>query len=96
MPLAWTDWMGWTNWFEPEDLHRRLSLEIAERAVVLDPDDGFAHLVLGWVLKYEHRHDESAAQIELGLRIDPNNADLHARERIFLSWMVGRCRQLKA
>jgi TolB-like protein/Tfp pilus assembly protein PilF len=87
--LAWTHWMGWTNWFEPEDLHRLLSLEIAERAVALDPDDGFAHLVLGWVLEYERKYDESAAQIDIALQIDPNNADLHAM-RTDLLVMDGR------
>jgi TolB-like protein/Tfp pilus assembly protein PilF len=76
--LAWTHWMGWTNWFEPEDPHRRLSLEIAERAVALDPDDGFAHLVLGWVLRYEHKYEAAETEILIGLRIDPNNADIHA------------------
>jgi TolB-like protein/class 3 adenylate cyclase len=87
--LAWTHWMGWVNWFEPEDPHRRLALEIAERAVTLDPDDGFAHLVLGWVLEYEHKYEESAAQIEMALRIDPNNADIHAM-RTDLLVMDGR------
>ena len=87
--LAWTHWMGWVNWFEPEDPHRRLSLEIAERAVTLDPDDGFAHLVLGWVLEYERKYDESAAQLEMALRIDPNNADIHAA-RTDLLVMDGR------
>lgn len=76
--LAWTHWMGWTNWFEPEDPHRRLSLQIAERAVGLDADNGFAHLVLGWVLRYEHKYEKAEAQIEIALRIDPNNADIHA------------------
>ena len=30
--LAWTHWMGWVNWFETEDPHRRLALELARRA----------------------------------------------------------------
>jgi TolB-like protein len=76
--LAWTHWMGWVNWFEPEDPHRRLALEIAERAVALDRHDPIAHSVLGWVLEYEHKYEESAAQIEMALQIDSNNADIHA------------------
>jgi TolB-like protein len=76
--LAWTHWMGWVNWFEPEDPHRRLALEIAERAVALDPHDPIAHSILGWVLEYEHKYEESAAQIEMALQVDPNNADIHA------------------
>src|SRR5262245_428020 len=30
--LAMAHWMGWVNWFEPEDPHRRSALEIAQRA----------------------------------------------------------------
>src|SRR5262249_26300123 len=44
-----------------------------------DPNDAYAHQVLGHVLGYERRYDESAAQVEMALRIDPNNADVHAQ-----------------
>jgi TolB-like protein/Tfp pilus assembly protein PilF len=76
--LALTHWMGWVNWFEPEDPHRRLAIEIAERAVALDPNDAIAHQVLGHVLAYERKYEESAEQIEMALRVDPNNADVYA------------------
>jgi TolB-like protein len=87
--LAWTHWMGWVNWFEPEDPHRRLALEIARRAVALDPNDPFARMVLGFVLEYEHEYEESAAQIEMALRLDPNHADTYAI-RTDLLVMAGR------
>jgi len=76
--LAWTHWMGWVNWFEPADPHRRLALEIARRAVALDPNDPFAHGVLAFVVRYEHAYEECSAEIEAALRLDPNNADIHA------------------
>jgi TolB-like protein/class 3 adenylate cyclase/Tfp pilus assembly protein PilF len=76
--LAWTHWMGWVNWFEPADPHRRLALEIARRAVALDPNDPFAHGVLAFVVRYEHAYEECAAEIEAALRLDPNNANIHA------------------
>jgi TolB-like protein/Tfp pilus assembly protein PilF len=76
--LAWTHWMGWVNWFEPAEPHRRQALEIARRAVALDPNDPFAHMVLGFVLEYEHEYEESAAQMEMALRLDPNHADTYA------------------
>jgi TolB-like protein/Tfp pilus assembly protein PilF len=78
--LAWTHWMGWVNWFETVDPHRRLSLEIAQRAVALDPNDPFAHSVLAYVLEYEHNYEGSAAQIEMALQVDPNNADVYAMQ----------------
>jgi TolB-like protein len=87
--LAMTHWQGWTNWFEPVDPHRRLALENARRAVALDPNDPLAHLVLGFVLAYEHDHEESAAQIETALRLDPNDADTYGM-RTDLLVMEGR------
>ena len=88
--------MSWVNWFEAEDPHRRLALEIAERAVALDPHDPIAHSILGWVLEYEHKYEEFAAQIEMALQVDPNNADIHAMRTDLLSWMGSRERQLEA
>jgi TolB-like protein/class 3 adenylate cyclase len=87
--LAWTHWMGWVNWFEPADPHRRLALEIARRAVALDPNDAWAHTVLGFVLEYEHEHEESTAQLETALQLDPNHADTYAL-RTDLLVMKGR------
>ena len=59
-----THWFAWTNWFEPVDPHRRLALEMARHAVALDPNDPWAHTVLGFVLGYDGFYDESAAQLE--------------------------------
>ena len=87
--LAWAHWMGWVNWFEPADPHRRLALEIAHRAVGLDPNDALAHTVLGFVLQYEHEYEASAAHFETALRLDPNHADTHSLRSDFLV-MQGR------
>jgi tetratricopeptide (TPR) repeat protein len=87
--LALTHWMGWVNWFEPEDPHRRLALEIARRAVALDANDPYAHSALGFVLEYEHQYEESAAEMETALRLDPNHADTYAMQSDLLV-MEGR------
>lgn len=76
--LAWTHWLGWVNWFEPTDPHRQLALDHAQRAVALDPNDPFAHSVLAYVLEYERKYEEAAAQIDAALRVDPNHADTYA------------------
>lgn len=75
--LALTHWLGWTNWFEPIDPHRRLAVEHAKQAVSLDPNDPWAHTVLGHVLNYEHEYDAASEQFEVALRLDPNHADTH-------------------
>jgi TolB-like protein len=87
--LAMNHWMGWVNWFEPADPHRRLALEHARRGVALDPNDPFAHMTLGFVLEYEQEYEESAAHIETALRLDPNHADTYGA-RADLLVMEGR------
>jgi TolB-like protein/Tfp pilus assembly protein PilF len=76
--LAMTHWLGWTNWSEPMVPHRQLGLDHARRAVQLDPNDPWAHLVLGWVLTYEREYDQSDVEIETALRLDPNHVFIHA------------------
>jgi TolB-like protein/cytochrome c-type biogenesis protein CcmH/NrfG len=87
--LGMTHWFGWTNWSEPVEPHRRLALEHTRRAVSLDPNDPFAHLVLAFVLYYELERDESAAEIEAALKLDPNHAYTYAM-RTDLLVMEGR------
>jgi tetratricopeptide (TPR) repeat protein len=71
------------------DAHRQLALDIARRAVTLDPNEAFAHGVLAFVLFYEHEYEESAREIDAALHVDPNHADIHAM-RTDLLVMEGR------
>ena len=87
--LAMTHWFAWTNWSEPVDPHRRLALETARHAVALDPNDPWAHTVLGYVLGYDGFYDESAAQLDAALGVDPSHADTYAL-RTDLLVMEGR------
>ena len=48
---------------EPMEPNRRVAVDMAERAVALDPNDAGCRWVLGYVLAYEHRWPESDAQI---------------------------------
>jgi TolB-like protein/Tfp pilus assembly protein PilF len=76
--LAWTHWMGWVNWFEPEEPHRRLAVEIARRAVSLDPNDAWAHTTLAFVMAYEREYEESATHLAIALKLAPNDAEIHS------------------
>jgi len=76
--LAYNRWLAWTHFGEPEDLNRSLAVELAEKAVALDPNDAFCRYVLGTILAYERRWDESDAEFAKGLQLDPNHADTWA------------------
>ena len=67
--------LGWLHWGEPMDPTRRLAVETAEKAVVLDSNDAGCHWVLGYVLAHERRWPESDAQFAAALELDPNHAD---------------------
>src|SRR5690606_20493460 len=57
------------------ELHRVPALETARRAVILDPGNADAQMVLGYIHSYEA--DLSRADVEFGeaLRLNPSHAD---------------------
>jgi tetratricopeptide (TPR) repeat protein len=63
---------------EPEEPNRDLSLELADRAVALDPNDAGGRWVRGLVLGYERRWSESDQEFSAALELDPNQADARA------------------
>ena len=73
--LAWAQHFKWTQWGEPEEPSRRLSLVSAQKAVALDPQDAHAHGSLGNILMYERCWDEASVCFKESLRLNPNNAD---------------------
>lgn len=54
------------------------TLDLALRAVQLDPDDYRAHWVLGRLYCYQGKHAKSLAEFDRALRINPNDANLLA------------------
>ena len=76
--LAYNRWLAWTHFGEPEDLNRGLAVELAEKAVALDPNDAFCRYVLGTILAYDRRWEESDAEFAKALELDPNHADTWA------------------
>jgi TolB-like protein/cytochrome c-type biogenesis protein CcmH/NrfG len=72
--LARSYWAGWMYLGEPADPYRARAIETAKRAVVLDPDDATAHWILGYILLYERRWAEAAAEFETALRLNPNHS----------------------
>ena len=54
------------------------TLDLAHRALQLDPDDYRAHWVLGRLYCYQRKHAQSRAEFDRALRINPNDANLLA------------------
>lgn len=73
--LAASHLFPWAYWNEAIGADRPLAHEAAQRAVLYDPQNAFAHGILGDVLLYERRPTEAQAELEEALRINPNHAD---------------------
>lgn len=71
-------WMGWVHWGEPVDPNRSIALELARKAVTIDPNDAGCRWVLANLLAYEHRFGEADAEFARAFELDPNEADAWA------------------
>jgi adenylate cyclase len=72
--MQFCNWIVWNGNPEPD---RRSALISARRAVELAPNEAWAYGVLGNVLMGDLRWDEAKIQFEHGLRLNPNDADIH-------------------
>jgi len=61
-------------------------LEASEKAVVLDPLDGEAHMTLGWYYLYTRDVERARAEIEKAIELNPNDADTLIHAAGVLSW----------
>jgi len=50
------------------------ALELARRAVQIDPNDSRAHLVLGWALALAGQHGRATPHMELACELNPNDS----------------------
>jgi TolB-like protein len=71
--LAMSHAFGWLYWGEDKETNRPLALAAAERAVTLDAENADAHALLGYVLLFDGKMDEGAAEFATALRINPNH-----------------------
>lgn len=76
--LALNLWLSWEFWDQPIVPYRQRSVDEAQKAVALDPNDAGNRWVLGIILGHERRWEESDAEFDLALTLDPNHADAWA------------------
>jgi len=76
--LAINHWMGWVHSGGPTESARSVALELARKAVVLDPDNAGCRWILAYLLAYERRFAEADAEFAKAIELDPNEADAWA------------------
>ncbi|MDX8438189.1 winged helix-turn-helix domain-containing tetratricopeptide repeat protein [Mesorhizobium australafricanum] len=76
--LAMNHWMGWVHWGQPVEPNRSVALELARKAVAIDPIDAGCRWVLANLLAYERRFEEADTEFARAIELDPNEADTWA------------------
>ena len=56
---------------------KRRADELISRALAIDPNYDFAHVVKAWVLTAQNRHEEAIVEAERGLALNPSNVDAY-------------------
>lgn len=76
--LALNHWMGWVHSGGPTEASRGIALELARKAVGLDPNDAGCRWALAYLLAYERSFAEADAEFARAIALDPNEADAWA------------------
>ncbi|MDO3435455.1 winged helix-turn-helix domain-containing tetratricopeptide repeat protein [Rhizobium sp. CBN3] len=76
--LALNHWMGWVHSGGPTETNRDVALELARKAVAIDPNDAGCRWVLAYLLAYARDFAEADGQFAKAIELDPNEADTFA------------------
>lgn len=76
--LAMNRWMGWVHSGGPTEADRGAALELARKAVTIDPDNAGCRWVLAYLLAYERRFAEADREFAHAIELDSNEADAFA------------------
>jgi TolB-like protein/tetratricopeptide (TPR) repeat protein len=76
--LAMNHWMGWVHSGGPTEPVRGVALDLARKAVALDPNDAGCRWTLAYLLAYERDFAQSDAEFARAIELDPNEADTWA------------------
>lgn len=76
--LAINHWMGWVHSGGPTESSRSTALELARKAVAIDPNAAGCRWVLAYLLAYDRSFAEAEAEFTRAIELDPNEADAWA------------------
>jgi TolB-like protein len=76
--LAMNHWMGWVHSGGPGESSRKIALELARKAVAIDPSDAGCRWVLAYLLAYGRSFAGADAEFAKAIELDPNEADAWA------------------
>ncbi|MFI0848270.1 winged helix-turn-helix domain-containing tetratricopeptide repeat protein [Mesorhizobium sp. IMUNJ 23232] len=76
--LAMNHWMGWVHSGGPSESSRSVALELARKAVAIDPDDAGCRWVLAYLFAYNRNFAKADAEFGKAIELDPNEADVWA------------------
>jgi adenylate cyclase len=89
MPMITT-----TSGKDDYDKTLKLTLDMAETAVRLDPNDYQAQWALGWAYLYNRQYENALAHYLRARNLNPNDAELLAQMANFLIW-IGEPKQAR-
>ncbi|HTV69147.1 MAG TPA: winged helix-turn-helix domain-containing tetratricopeptide repeat protein [Rhizobiaceae bacterium] len=76
--LALNHWMGWVHSGGPTEADRATALELARKAVAIDPNDAGCRWILAYLLTYARSFAEADQEFARAIALDPNEADAWA------------------
>jgi TolB-like protein len=76
--LAVNHWMGLVHSGGPSEASRGIALELARKAVAIDPNDAGCRWVLAYLLAYGRSFAEADREFAHAIELDPNEADAWA------------------
>jgi adenylate cyclase len=68
----------WIQSWPGHDATLERAMETAERAVILDPGSALGFTMLAWVQNFDRKYDQSKANFERAISLDPNIPEVYA------------------
>jgi tetratricopeptide (TPR) repeat protein len=84
-----------SNWGVDRSGSFERAVDHAERAVTFDPNDGMAHVILGWAHMMSGRFDRALKHVETAGRLNPNDAEIAMSRATALAFLGDPARGLE-